>query len=132
MHQEVSSIFADVTEDDWFYSFVHTAYDYGIIKGVSENMFNPNGIITRGEAAVMLARAAVLCGIDTDIPNLRDILSQFIDYVKVPDWSEASLAFCYSSGILPDDAMEINHQEAVTRSEIAVMLYNLITLARLM
>ena len=126
--------FKDVTANDWFYNYVGTAYNYGIIKGVSESEFNPNGTITREEAAVMVTRAAKLCGMDTEMGTLavRDSLAQFIDYVKASDWSQSSLAFCFSEGILDDSVMDIKPKEAVTRAEIASMLYNMLSLAKLL
>lgn len=125
--------FVDVTENDWFYNYVNTAYSYGIVNGVSDTEFNPNGTITREEAAVMVARAAKLCGMDTDVKvsDARDILAGFIDYVKASDWAVTSLAFCYDNKILPDDVMEINPKESVTRAEIALMLYNMLTISKL-
>ena len=132
--QKSSDVFKDVTADDWFYIYVGTAYNYGIIKGVSENEFNPNGTITREEAAVMVTRAASLCGMDTETDALaaRDILAQFFDYVKTSDWSQSSLVFCYSEKILDDSVMEIKPKEAVTRAEIAAMLFHMLTSAKLM
>ena len=126
--------FKDVTANDWFYNYVGTAYNYGIIKGVSENEFNPNGTITREEVAVMVTRAAKLCGMDTEMGTLavRDSLAQFIDYVKASDWSQSSLAFCFSEGILDDSVMDIKPKEAVTRAEIASMLYNMLFSAKLL
>ncbi|MBQ7792305.1 MAG: S-layer homology domain-containing protein, partial [Clostridia bacterium] len=127
-------VFFDVAETDWFYSYVNTAYAYGIIKGVSESEFYPNGTITREEAAVMVARAASLCGMDTEIElyETRNVLSQFSDYVTAAAWSQSSLAFCYREGILPDDAMEIHPGETVTRAEIAMMLSQMLSFAKLL
>lgn len=132
--QKSSDVFKDVTADDWFYNYVGTAYNYGIIRGISETEFNPNGTITREEAAVMVARAASLCGIDTEIDALaiRDVLSQFFDYILSSDWSQGSLAFCYNGKILDDSVMDIKPKEAVTRAEIASMLFNMLSLAKLM
>ena len=132
--QKSNVIFKDVTTNDWFYNYVGTAYSYGIIKGVSENEFNPNGTITREEAAVMVTRAAKLCGMDTNMDTLatRDILAQFFDYVKASDWSQSSLAFCYNEKILDDSVMDIKPKEAVTRAEIASMLYNMLLSANLL
>ena len=81
----------------------------------------------------MVARAAKLCGMNTDIGTLeaRDVLAGFLDYVKASDWSVSALAFCYDNGILPDDVMEIKPKEAVTRAEIAQMLYNMLSLSKL-
>ena len=132
--QKNSAVFDDVTTNDWFYSCVGTAYAYGIIKGVSENEFNPNGTITREEAAVMVERAAKLCGMDTEMDTMavRDVLAQFCDYVLSSDWSRNSLAFCYSEKILDDSVMYIKPEETVTRAEIASMLCNMLCLAKLL
>lgn len=132
--QKSNVIFKDVTTNDWFYNYVGTAYSYGIIKGVSENEFNPNGTITREEAAVMVTRAAKLCGMDTEMDNLatRDVLAQFFDYVKASSWAQSSLAFCYNEKILDDSVMDIKPKESVTRAEIASMLYNMLLSANLL
>ena len=132
--QKSNFIFKDVTTNDWFYNYVGTAYSYGIIKGVSENEFNPNGTITHEEAAVMVTRAASLCGMDTNMDTLatRDILAQFFDYVKASSWAQSSLAFCYNEKILDDSVMDIEPKESVTRAEIASMLYNMLSLAKLL
>lgn len=131
---EPTSVFIDVTEKDWFFSYVQAAYKYGIIKGISKTEFNPKGTITREEAAVMIARAASLCGMDTGDQGFekRDILAEFLDYVTVSEWAQDSLAFCYGEGILSKDVLEIKPKEAVTRAEIAHMLYNMLTLAELL
>ena len=132
--QKSSNVFKDVTKNDWFYNYVGTAYSYGIIKGVSENEFNPNGTITREEAAVMVTRAAKLCGMDTEMDalSIRDVLAQFFDYVKASSWAQSSLAFCYNEKILDDSVMDIKPKEAVTRAEIAYMLYNMLLSANLL
>ncbi len=129
-----NAIFKDVTQNDWFYNYVGTAYSYGIIKGVSENEFHPNGTITREEAAVMVTRAASLCGMNTEMDTLtvRDSLAQFCDYVKASDWSQSALAFCYNEKIMDRSVMDIKPKEAVTRAEIASMLYNMLISANLL
>ena len=82
----------------------------------------------------MVARAAKLCGMDTDMDAAaaRDTLAQFSDYVKTADWARQGLAFCYAEGILDDSALEINGGQAVKRCEIAQMLYNLLGSANLL
>lgn len=128
-----NTCFADVTEKDWFESYVNTAFSYGIVNGVSQTEFNPGGTITREEAAVMVQRAAKLCGMDTEIETFqaRNILAGFSDYVKTSDWAVGSVAFCCEKGILPGDVMEIKPKEAVTRGEIAQMLFNTLSISRL-
>ena len=87
--------FTDVKAADWFAPYVGTANTYGIVNGMGDGTFNPGGTITRQEAATMVARAAKLCGMNTDYTTAaaRDILSQFGDYTKCADWARSPLAF---------------------------------------
>ena len=125
--------FKDVSTADWFHDYIATAYAYGILKGVSDTEFNPDGTITREEAVVMLARTAKLCGMNTDISSdgVRNILAEFIDYTTASDWAQGSLAFCYNEKIMDSSVMDIKPKEAVTRAEIASMLFNMLSLANL-
>lgn len=133
LEQSCGTAFDDVGENDWFYDYINTAYSYGIIKGVSENEFNPNGIITREQAAVMIANAAVLCGLNTvmEYDAARDILAGFSDYTSASGWAFKSLACCCNLGILSNGELEIRPKEAVTRAEIANMLFNLMEISGL-
>lgn len=125
--------FDDVSEKDWFYGFAATAKNYGIISGVSEKEFNPSGTITKEEAACMAARAAKLCGIDTDMSEaeIRDTLSEFTDYTVSSEWARSSLAVCFKEGILSDEDIEISPKKNVVRCEIALMFYNMLERAKL-
>ena len=38
--------FSDVTEANWFYDNVKTAYELGFMNGKSEGKFDPNGNVT--------------------------------------------------------------------------------------
>ena len=129
-----SSDFCDVTANDWFYSYVNTAYYYGIINGVSDTEFNPNGTITREEAAVMVMRAAKLCGLDCvyDQNSARDTLAQFYDYITVSDWATEAMAFCYDEDIFSDNTETIMPKECVKRDEIADMIYNMLNVSKLL
>lgn len=126
-------IFEDVNEKDWFYGYAAAAYKYGIVNGISQNMFNPDGTITKEEAAVMTARAAKLCGMDTDMENIavRDTLAGLVDYVQVSEWARNSLAFCYNTGVLSDEDVEILPEKSAVRAEIAQMLYNMLCITKL-
>lgn len=132
--QKTEHVFADVAENDWFCDYVHAAYAYGVVNGVSETEFAPNGTITREEAAVMVARTAKLCGMQTEMETAaaRDVLAGFTDYIKAADWSRSALAFCYQENILSDEDIEILPQQPITRAEIAQMLLNLLDSAKLL
>ncbi|MDO4481916.1 MAG: S-layer homology domain-containing protein [Bacillota bacterium] len=134
LQAKISKRFEDVKPGEWFFDYVGTACSYGIVKGVSETCFNPYGTITREEAAVMTARAAKLCGLDTnmDTAQVRNILADFTDCAKASEWALESLAFCYSEGIIPDNETEIQPAKSVTRTEIALMLYNTLDSTKLL
>jgi len=131
---KTADVFNDVSNSIWYASYVGTAYTYGIVYGKSTSTFDPSGTITRQEAAVMVARAAKLCGMDTSltVSGIRDILAQFDDYTEAASWAQESLAFCYCEGISDQSELEIQPTIAITRGEIAQMLYNMLGIANLL
>jgi len=52
----VDGLFSDVSAGAWFAENVSLAYELGLMKGVSENSFNPDGSITLAEAIALAAR----------------------------------------------------------------------------
>ena len=129
-----SGQFEDVPGDTWYFGAVQTAYHYGIVNGTSAVTFNPNGTITRQEAAVMITRAAGLAGMNTDKTEveIRDTLAAFGDYRTVVSWAQEALAFCYAEGILDDSEFDIQPGIAIRRCEIAQMLYMMLVKANLL
>lgn len=126
--------YADLPAGHWAYRNVETATALGILRGDGKGAFLPMGTLTRQEAAVMLARCAELCGIDgqMDAAAIRDVLAQFGDYVKTPDWARSGLALCYREGILDDADLNINGSQTVTRAQVAQMVYQLLRAAKLL
>ncbi len=131
--EEDTGVFSDVTSDKWYAGYIGTANKYGIVSGTGDGKFNPSGTITRQEAATMVARAAMLCGMDTNISDseARDILSQFGDYITIAGWGKGSMAFCYKEGILDASALNAEPKVPILRSEIAQMLFNMLSEAKL-
>ena len=125
--------FTDVPSSKWYAGYIGAANSSGIVNGVGSGKFNPDGTITRQEAAAMVARAAKLCGLDTemDAGATKDVLAQFGDYRSVANWAKESLAFCYYTNILDQSALKIEPTKAILRCEIAQMLYNMLVIAEL-
>ncbi|MBQ4576417.1 MAG: S-layer homology domain-containing protein [Firmicutes bacterium] len=126
--------FTDVDTNKWYAGFVGTAYRYGIVKGTAATTFNPNGTITKQEAATMVVNAAKLCGMDTEmtLAEAQNILSQFPDYVQSSGWARTFLGFCYDQDILSQDDMTLEPKRNVKRCEIAEMLYRMMDRAELL
>jgi hypothetical protein len=133
LDKETNSKFDDVPSDVWYASYVGAASGYGIINGTSGHTFSPGNTITKQEAAVMIARAAKMCGmdVDSDTTAIRDTLSQFTDYITVSEWARPAMAFCYDEDILSTKDLEILPDTAVSRGEIAEMLYRMLLAAEL-
>jgi hypothetical protein len=132
--QGVPVTFVDVGASDWYYESVRIAYAYGIINGRSATEFGPAGLMTREEAAAMVARIAGLCGMEIGINDreAQDMLAQFGDYRTASGWARGVLAFCYREGIMSQDEFEILPKEAVTRGEIAGMVYRMMCKAKML
>lgn len=64
------------------------AYYLGVIKGYGDGRFDPDGFITRQEAAVMLARAYEVCGGTLPIVNTQNV---FADEDEISDWAKDSV-----------------------------------------
>ena len=131
---KTTDAFTDVPAGQWYAPYVGTASTYGVISGVGGGRFNPYGTITRQEAASMVARAARLCGMDTGLGEveIRNTLAQFGDYMTVAAWAKESVAFCYRADILDQSDLEVAPTAAIRRGEIAQMLYNLLSSAKLL
>ena len=131
---EHSGRFTDVPAASWYAAFVDTACKYGIVNGVSTTHYAPARQISRQEAALMMANAAGLCGLDTQLSasETRNILAQFPDYTSSAEYSRAGLAFCYRENILSQDDIYIRPAEAATRAEVAEMVYRLLSAAGLL
>lgn len=127
-------VFEDVNSNSWFGKYVATANKYGIVNGRTKGKFEPNGKITKQEAASMVERAGRLAGIELELDKAmtRDILSQFDDYVTISQWAMPALAFCYSENILDSDDIKVEPKKDITRGEIAQMLFNMLGKAELL
>lgn len=130
---ETTSIFTDVASSAWYAGYIGTATSFGIVNGVGNRKFAPEGTITRQEAAAMVARAAKLCGLDTAVTaSAADrTLAGYTGGSNTAAWARASMAFCLKEGIL-DCGTNAAPEQAILRCEIAQMLFNMLEKAELL
>lgn len=132
---EAGRAFTDVPAGAWYEGYVGTACKAGIVTGTGDgSAFTPDGTITRQEAAVMAARAAALCGLDTAMAGAetRNMLAQFPDYRSAAPWAWTALAVCCREGILDQGELYLRPLDAATRAEVAQMLFALLDAANLL
>lgn len=128
------SVFSDVRSDQWYAPYVGAAYTNGIVAGKSAARFEPNGTITRQEAAAMLTHAAALCGMDTELNStaVNRILEGYTDKKQIAAWAAPSVAFCHLTDISSMSDRQFSPSKAITRCEVARMLYCLLQNTNLM
>ena len=129
---EYRGTFKDVAQSAWYAPYVDTAAAYGIVNGVGDGKFNPDGAITVQEAAAMTARAASLCGMDPALEHPDTALRAYSDASRVSSWAKLSMAYCAASGLWAQGASALTPTRQITRGEIAQMLCGLLLRANLL
>ena len=99
--QPAENPYTDVAEGAWYYDVVMQASEAGLMKGVTDTEFEPNGTLTRAMFWTILARAG---GVDTD---------------GGATWYAKAQAWAMENGVSDGtDAMG-----ALTREQLATMLW---------
>ena len=129
---EYRGTFKDVAQSAWYAPYVDTAAAYGIVNGVGDGKFHPDGAITVQEAAAMTARAASLCGMDPVVEHPDTVLRAYTDASRVSSWAKPSMAYCAASGLWAQGASALTPTRQITRGEIAQMLCGLLLGAHLL
>ena len=108
------------TKGHWAQEEISVAYYSGLVKGDSKTKkFNPNDVLTREDAAVIMARY-----FDTYDKNFDEI-RKFDDVVKISDYAKASLEHMVEKGYLKGFGDgTIRPKRAMTRAEVCAFLKN--------
>jgi len=115
--------FADVNQGDWFYSYVISAYANGIVEGVDEDTFNPNGKITREQMVKMMVDALKLQDMQMDQDQLRDRIQIYKDWDTVSQWARERMEKALMLGLIKGkQADRIAPAETATRAEAATII----------
>lgn len=114
---ETEVAFADVADDAWYAPYIKRVASAGIINGDGVN-FSPDGLITRQDAAVIVARALNLAS--ENAPAFSDA-AEIADYAAsaVAALNENSLMNGMGDGLFAPNAN-------LTRAEAAQLIYNIL------
>ncbi|MBP5244875.1 MAG: DUF3089 domain-containing protein [Clostridia bacterium] len=82
--------FTDTSDD-----YVLTASKAGIVNGIGDGLFNPDGKITREEAATMLSRLYILYSSQVSYAE-----NAFEDGADISEWALPGVGFCVKYGIM--------------------------------
>lgn len=117
------NVFSDVPDGAWYTEAVAWAAARGVVQGVGEGKFDPDGAITREQTAVILFRYAAQRGGDT---TARAKLSAFADADKVSAYAAEALRWAVGakliSGSKENGKRYLLPQAPATRAQLAALL----------
>ena len=117
--------FRDVPEDSYYAAAIASAKEMGLISGSTRGLFNPEGTISREEAATYLFRAlqrfrGVEAGSAADLASFSDVGS--VSSVAVP-----AMGALVRLGVLNGDNGRLYPGRDLTRAETMTILYRAFT-----
>ena len=115
-----SSKFSDVTAGSWYAPYVAWGVENGLINGVSDTSFNPNGRITRQDMATLISRYADFAKFE--LPQTVTPV-EFADGADIASYAKDAVAEMQKAGIINGkDANRFAPEENATRAEACKML----------
>lgn len=87
--------FADVEKNQWFYSYIASAFSNGIVGGISEDMFGTGQNISREDIAVMTYRCLEKAGVEFSAQE-----SSFQDQDEISEYAKKAVAAMKHKGII--------------------------------
>lgn len=106
--------FTDVKEDFWAEKEISNFVDLGIVKGYPDKTFRPENTVTRGQAAIMIAR-----GLKLDVSNVGAV-----SYEDIKDASIKEIAAVTKAGIMKGTNGKFEPNKPLTRAQMATILTN--------
>ncbi|KGR89882.1 hypothetical protein CD30_14520 [Ureibacillus massiliensis 4400831 = CIP 108448 = CCUG 49529] len=105
--------FKDVSKDADYYQTVQKLSEFNVISGYSDGTFKPSNLLTRGQAATMIARILEVDIKDVKDPGFSDVSKENSHYPAIAKLTEM--------GIL-DKSSKFNPNRQITRAEMAGIL----------
>lgn len=121
---EVTDNFADVTADKYYYKEIGMAKALGIAAGRGDNLFDPTGIVSRQDMAVMAYRVLKADG-KMEHPASTGALNKFADSGEAADYAREALEAFVEKGLLSGDGGNLRPTGGATRAEAAVLLWRI-------
>ena len=110
-----NAFFIDVKAGDWFYEEVQYVNSKGLMSGIGNSEFHPNGITTRGMLVTVLYRLEQSPAVNRECP--------FAD-VAAGSYYEYAITWASENGIVSGyNAQRFGPNDTITREQMAAVLY---------
>ena len=113
--------FTDIASNIYRFE-IRKAFEIKLVSGISETRYNPEGNITRQEAAKMICTFVAIME-DFPPPSGSPSLSYYKDDYWVDDWAKPFVDFAYLNNIMQGSDGYFHPIDNLTREQILVMVY---------
>jgi hypothetical protein len=118
-----TSDFLDVSPNEWFYKYVSSGVNTGIISGIGDNLFGSGQKITRQDLAVLAYRC-----IKYKYGETGDAGAEFSDFNSISGYAKEAARALMGLGIINGyEDGSFRPLNTATRAEAALILYRIIT-----
>jgi hypothetical protein len=128
--QAAANPFTDVPGGEWYTQAVAWAAENGVVNGIGGGKFDPNGRVTREQAAAILFRYAAMSGFDT---SARGNLDQYPDRGDVSGYAVEPLSWAVAEGLIKGtdngNGILLDPQGNATRAQVATIIMRFIRTA---
>ena len=116
---ETKTPFTDL-KAKWYKTAVAWAYENGIVDGMEDGIFAPDGKLTREQIAAIMFRYAKFKGADV---SARADLSGYKDASKIHSYARDAMSWAVASGLIKGvKADELDPRGNATRAQVATIL----------
>ncbi|MEA4924277.1 MAG: S-layer homology domain-containing protein [Syntrophomonadaceae bacterium] len=121
-----TSSFTDVAAGKFYLPYVEWAYKQGIVSGIGNGKFDPEGSVTREEIALILQNYAKTTGYT--LPVTRAAIT-FADHSSIGSTYASAVKAMQQAGIMTGGSgNQFNPKAGATRAEVSAMLHHYIKL----
>ena len=126
-YSETRGTFKDVKANDWYAKYVETAVELGIVGGVGDGYFDPNGKMNREQLAKMMSDVYCLEKEVSfeEIASPEDSYKDFADSKDISDWALKYVSAAYNAGLMQGKENGFAPKAPTTRAESATIIYRL-------
>lgn len=113
--------FADVGPGLWYTDAIAWAAEENIVSGMGEGLFDPEGLLTREQLALILYRYSGATARQDD-----SLFGSFADGETVSPWALEAVSWAVSEGLIggtiEEEILYLNPQGSATRAQVATIL----------
>lgn len=111
--------FTDVPAGTWYYDYVKTAFNSGLVKGISDTQFGTGTNVTRQDMAVLVYRF-----LSQKVALSSDGIVAFEDKIEISEYARNAVAVLREEGIISGVGENLfMPKQNCTRAQVAYIIY---------